>query len=185
MRKRRTTLRDSVLDELEKTHPDFKLCNREDLARLRKPEIWTISNKARFYNEISEKILQAWDDISNVFYLLPESYQMKLIISKEFESLFTNNILSYLTQEMKKKERKNKLKESDEIILLYELYSKFFRIGYHGLNDLMPPEFFYIFNKQTQETFSLMRAITSYGERIAPAKAKRAKFPFSPHEVGL
>jgi len=186
MKYRRTSERDSVLEDLEKTHPNFKLCKYEDLARLRSPEIWTISNQARFYNEISEKILQAWDDISSIFYYLPASYRKKLIVTREFESLFTNNIFSYLTQEINKKERQKKLKESeDEIILLYKLYSTFFRIGYNGLTDLMPPEFSFIFNKQTEETLSLMRAISSYGERIAPTKAKRARFPFSPHEVGL
>ncbi len=186
MKYRRTSERDSVLDDLEKTHPQFKLCNYEDLARLRSPQIWTISNKARFYNDVSEKILQAWDDISSMFYLMPESYRKKLITAKEFENMFTNNIFSFLEQDIDKKERQKKLRESeDEILMLYKLYSTFLRIGLSGMLNLMPYEFGHILRSQMQQTFDMMQAISSYGERIAPTKAKRAKFPFSPHELGL
>ena len=40
-----------VFEELQKTLGDFELCSAENLARLRAPEIFPISNKNRFYNE--------------------------------------------------------------------------------------------------------------------------------------
>jgi len=186
MRKQRTARQEKVLDDLKKVFPVPILCNYEDLARLRHPEIWKISNESRFYNKLAENILHSWDDINNIFHLLPESTKKKIIASKEFDTLFTTQILSHLEQELKKKERQKKLKESEEdIFLLYKLYSTFLRIGLNGVVNLMPVEFGHILRTQIKPTFDLMNSITSYSERIAPKKANLAKFPFTKKDFGL
>ena len=186
-----TKKQNEVLEELQKTLGDFELCSPENLARLRAPKIFPISNKNRFYNERAYEILKTWHDINAVFHYFPRTYQKKMIASREFENLFLTQILSPLERELRDLEQKGKKKktlteeEEKNVLLLLKLYSKFFNIGLSGIEKLVPYEFQQILHDQIEPIKNLMRGIDSYTKRISSEKIISSKFPFEEHEIGL
>ena len=173
-----TSENEPVLEELEKTYGDIKLCTQSNLAKIIYPDFFKISNPTRFWNARAEEILKSWNDCSAYFHRLPPSIQRKIIASKQFERLFQSQILPSLLREVQTKEFQKKLKLADkELTTLQQLYRHFLEIGLTGYVNLMPVEFRHIIDKKLDEVFELMSMITQYNKRIAPSKSKLKDFP--------
>ena len=185
------TKQQKVLSELSNTHDGFGLCSFENLARIKDSKTFSITNKSRFWNDRCEEILHTWNDTNKVFHYFPENYQKKMIASREFGSLFLTQILVTLENDLDSLERKKKKKkqltqdEEQNYVMLLKLYSKFFNIGLAGIERLVPTEFHQIIYEQVESIKTLMRAIDSYTQRLAPNQVISSKFPFEKQELGL
>ena len=177
--KGRTTKDDSVLYALEKTYPDYSLCSYENLGRVTRK--FKITNSSRFWNERCEEVLKPIHDINQTFHYFPESYQEKMILSREIQVLFETNIFSNL----KKKIKDKKNPKPKDTAMMIKLCSRFMDIGLTGMLQTMPSDFIHILTPKVQELFTLMSAINQYAERIAPSFAKSTEFPFDMYEKSI
>ena len=172
----RTSEYDAVLSDIQETYPNYKLCSHENLGRIcRELEI---TNEPRFWNERSKEILQAIQDINVTFHRYPDFYKNRILASKELESLFDTQIFPHLVPKIK--DMKNA--DPKDVAMMVKICSNFLRIGLSGLLQSMPSDFTYLLEPKIQEVFSIMSAINSYTQRIAPRYAKSIQFPFDMYE---
>ena len=170
---------------LKSKFPNHQFLDEIMLARILDPRTFPYSKPDRLYNEVSQKVIQSWKDIGDIFFHLPDHYRKEIISSEAFDRLFSTNILTTLQFETEKKRKHRKQKEASATEdVLFRLYLKFFRIGYFGLANMMPYEFRNYFTAQISPLYGLMRSISEYMERINPKKTNLRKYGFEPVELG-
>jgi hypothetical protein len=172
MKNIRNSKYDSVLDEVEKTYPNYSLCSYENLGRITgKLEI---TNPSRFWNERCREMLQAINDINVIFHRYPDSYKSKMLVSPQFQGFFHSQLFPYLSPKIQ--DQKNA--SSEDTAMMIKICSNFLQIGLSGILKSMPSDFTHILEPKIQEIFSLMEAINQYTNRIAPNYSKSTNFPF-------
>ena len=102
MRKRQNAKQEKELDNLKKTYSKYKLTSHLDLARLEISETFPYKNKPRVYKDVTDSILQLFEDIQIVFHHLPLSYKTKIIADSNFNRLLENYIFPTLKQKEQK-----------------------------------------------------------------------------------
>jgi len=173
MKQIRTSDRDSVIEQLEKTYPDFKLCSYEHLGMMNK-QLEMDKNTSRFWNNRSSEVLKSIKEMNNVMHYFPDTYFEKIIADREFAMFFHSQYMLYLNKQVKKKKA-----DPDKVALMIKLYSNFLQIGMQGILQQMPSEFTHILEPKVQEIMELMNAIKQYTKAVAPKKAQVMDFPFS------
>ena len=159
MRKILNGKQEKKLDEIKKTYPNLKLIDHNEFVRLHHPEIFPITNESRFYREVSNKILQSFDDFHYAFLKLPSSYKIKILTSRDFSDFI--NMITSQDYVLKKS-------EDNEKAFTFLLYQNFFNIGIKGLIETMPREFQTYLNDQMRPILSLMHSIAEYSLKMNP-----------------
>ena len=159
MRKILNGKQEKKLDEIKKTYPNLKLIDHNEFVRLHHPEIFPITNESRFYREVSNKILQSFDDFHYAFLKLPSSYKIKILTSRDFSDFI--NLITSQDYVLKKS-------EDYEKAFTFLLYQNFFNIGIKGLIETMPREFQTYLNDQMRPILSLMHSIAEYSLKVNP-----------------
>lgn len=166
---------DSVLEQLEKTYPTYKLCSYENLGRITNE--FKITNKPRFWNERCEEVLSVIHDIDVTFHRYPEKYQMKMIVSPQFESLFSSQIFPFL----EKKIQYGKT-NPEYIAIMIKMCEIYLRLGLDGMKKTMPSEFQHILQAKFDDIMLLMDSINQYTKRLAPKESNAIDFDFNFYE---
>ena len=163
---------DSVLEQLEKTYPTWNLCSYENLGRITNE--FPITNKPRFWNERCEEVLSAIHDLNVTFHRYPKNYQMKMIISPEFESLFSSQIFPFLQSKIKDTKNPN----PEQTAIMVSMCQMYLKLGLDGMKETMPSEFLHILQAKFDDIMLLMDSINQYTKRIAPKYTKSIDFDF-------
>jgi len=162
---------DSVLDQLEKTYPTHTLCSYENLGRITGE--FKITNKPRFWNERCEEVLSAIHDLNVTFHRYPKNYQMKMIISPEFESLFSSQIFPFLENKIQYGKT-----NPEYTAIMIKMCSMYLRLGLDGMKKTMPSEFQQILQTKFDDIMLLMNSINQYTKRLAPKESNATEFNF-------
>ena len=162
MRKGQTANQEKELEILKVTFPDFKLTTYTNLGRLRKSKVFPYSHKSRLCNEITNKILQFFEDLNSVFLQLPESYRLKIISDSRFNSILHDDVLRTLKY---KESRAKKPTEKAEQYQSYLIASNLFTIGFENLIRSMPTEFQNYLLREVTPLMEFMQSIADFYRR--------------------
>jgi len=167
LKKRLNAKQEKELDRIKKTYSKLKLIDHNEFARLWYPEVFPVANSARFYRDVSNKILQSFSDFHYAFQQLPESYKTKILTDREFYDFFREifQVAEYVDK---------KQKVEPDKLLSFVLYYNFFNIGLEGLIKSMPEEFRFTLQNQIIPTIGLMQSITDFAVKANPKR----KVPF-------
>jgi len=172
MKSIRTSDTDAVLEMLEETYPTYKICSYENLGRITGK--FEITNESRFWNERCEEVLSAIQDLNVTFHRYPNNYKMKMIVSPQFESLFTSQIFPFLEHEI----QYAKKPKPEQITMMIKLCEMYLKIGLDGMKKTMPSEFQQILQTKFDDIMLLMQSINQYTKRLAPKHSKATEFNF-------
>jgi len=167
LKKRLTAKQEKKLDEIKKTYPDIKLIDHNEFVRLWHPDIFPETNKPRLYNNVSKKVLRSFSDFHYAFMRLPNSYQVKLLISREFDDFMVN------VEQYAKNVDRTQTKEPEKLFS-FLMYYNFFTIGIEGLLNTMPEEFKYYIRDELRPILVLMQSIADFTKKSNP----KYKTPF-------
>jgi len=163
MRKGLTAQQEKELVKLKQTYPTFKLTSYTNLGRLRKPSVFPYSHKSRLCNEITNEILQSFQDVNAIFLQLPESYRLKIISDYRFNRILTDNVLRVLKH---KESRSKKPTEKAEQYESYVIASNLFSIGLENLIRSMPTEFQNYLLREVTPLMEFMQSIADFYRRV-------------------
>jgi len=163
---------DSVLEQLKVTYPAYTLSSYENLGRITNE--FEITNKPRFWNERCEEVLSAIQDLDVTFHYYPDKYKMKMIISPQFESLFSSQIFPFLQNKIKDTKNPN----PEQTAIMVSMCQMYLRLGLDGMKETMPSEFLHILQAKFDDIMLLMDSINQYTKRIAPKYTKSIDFDF-------
>ena len=172
MKNIRNSKYDSVLEQLEETYPTYKICSYENLGRITGK--LKITNESRFWNERCEEVLSAIQDLNVTFHCYPDKYKIKMIVSPQFESLFTSQIFPFLIHEIQYAKKQN----PEQITMMIKLCEMYLKIGLDGTKGTMPSEFQDILETKFNDIMLLMQSINQYTKRLAPKQSKATEFNF-------
>jgi len=168
MKKGQDAKQEKILTDMKKTHPNLTLIKPIEFGRLFYPKDFPFENKPRLYREVTEKVIQTFDDYHYATRELPTSYKVKIITSRGF-----NDCLQSIIRDMTYVDKKQKSEEPDKQ-LSFVMYYNFFTIGIEGLIKSMPEEFRCTLQDQIRPTLLLMQAIT----RFTLQSGSKKKVPF-------
>ena len=168
MKKGQDAKQEGILDEIKETHPNLTLIKPIEFARLFYPKDFHFENKPRLYREVTEKVIQSFNDYHYATRELPTSYKVKIITSRGF-----NDCLQSIFRDMAYVDKKQESEEPDKQ-LSFMMYYNFFNIGIEGLIKSMPEEFRYTLQDQIRPVLLLMQAIT----RFTLQSGSKKKVPF-------
>ncbi len=168
MKKGQDAKQEGILDEIKETHPNLTLIKPIEFARLFYPKDFPFENKPRLYREVTEKVIQSFNDYHYATRELPTSYKVKIITSRGF-----NDCLKSIFRDMPYVDKKQKSEEPDKR-LSFMMYYYFFNIGIEGLIKSMPEEFRYTLQDQIRPVLLLMQSIT----RFTLQSGSKKKVPF-------
>ena len=168
MKKRQSSKQEKILGEIKKTYPKLNLIKPIEFARLFHPIEFPFKNKPRLHREVTEKVIQFFDDYHYATRELPTSYKVKIITSRGF-----NDCLKSIIQDMTYVDKKQKSEEPDKQ-LSFMMYYNFFSIGFEGLIKSMPEEFRHTIQDQIRPALLLMQSIT----RFTLQSGSKNKVPF-------
>ena len=131
-------------------------------------KLFLLSAKLRLYREVTEKVIQYFDDYHYATRELPTSYKVKILTSRSF-----NDCLQSIIRDMAYVDKKQKSEESEKR-LSFIMYYNFFSTGIEGLIKSMPEEFGYTLQDQIRPVLLLMQSITRF---ILQSDSKK-KVPF-------
>lgn len=147
------------LDNIKNTHPNLKVINHLEFARLFKPEIFVYPNQNRLFRQVTDKIIQSLDDFFYAFKKLPQSYKEEIILNPEFSSMI-NMVFSAGQITRQTKRERDKTKEDENNSITTDIYQKFFNIGLEGLIKTLPYEFGPYLKSEMKPLLLLMLAIS-------------------------
>jgi len=174
---------DPVVKWLMDTHPKFRTTKRINLLRLREPKKFLYENKPRLNEEVTEDLIEVFNELNSYFYLIPVKNRMRVLQSTGFNRFVTEEWLVTLQAndiqiaELKKTKEKTKSKETktkktkskkdkDEYdvnqALSYQNYQNLFNIGLEGLIKSMPEEFQNYISNELKPMFKLMQSISRF-----------------------
>ena len=156
MKKGQDAKQEGILDEIKKTHPNLTLIKPIEFARLFYPKDFHFENKPRLYREVTEKVIQFFNDYHYATRELPTSYKVKILTSRSF-----NDCLKSIIRDMTYVDKKQKSEEPDKR-LSFLMYHNFFSAGFEGLIKSMPEEFRYTLQEQIRPVLLLMQSITKF-----------------------
>ena len=168
MKERQTARQKGILEDIEKTYPNLTLIKPIEFARLFHPKDFPFENKPRLYREVTEKVIQSFNDYHYATRELPTSYKVKIITSRSF-----NDCLKSIFRDMAYVDKKQKSEEPDKR-LSFIMYYNFFNFGIEGLIKSMPEEFRYTLQDQIRPVLLLMQSIT----RFTLQSGSKKKVPF-------
>ena len=168
MKKGQDAKQEGILDEIKKTHPNLILIKPIEFARLFYPKDFHFENKPRLYREVTEKVIQYFDDYHYATRELPTSYRVKILTSRSFD-----DCLQSIIRDMTYVDKKQKSEEPEKR-LSFMMYYKFFSVGIEGLIKSMPEEFRYTLQDQIRPVLLLMQSITRFTQQLGSKK----KVPF-------
>ena len=171
MKSIRSSKQDTVLDMLEETYPYYSLCSYENLGRMTGE--FKITNKPRFWNERCREVLSAIQDLTVTFHRYPKNYQMKMIVSPQFESLFSSQIFPFLENKIQYGKT-----NPEYTAIMIKMCSMYLRLGLDGMKKTMPSEFQQILQTKFDDIMLLMQSINQYTKRLAPKHSKATEFNF-------
>ena len=172
MKKGQNAKQEGILDEIKKTHPNLTLIKPIEFARLFHPEDFPFENKPRLYREVTEKVIQSFNDYHYATRELPPSYKVKIITSRAFD-----DCIKSIIRDMSYVDKKQKSEEPDKQ-LSFMMYYKFFNLGIEGLIKSMPEEFQYTLRDQIRPALLLMQSITRF--TIQSGSNKKVPFVHAP-----
>ncbi len=159
MKKGQTAKQEKILNDMKKTHPNLTLIKPIEYGRLFYPKDFPFENKPRLYREVTNKVIQFFDDYHYATRELPTSYKVKIITSRGF-----NDCLRSIIENMSYVDKKQKSEEPDEQ-LSFQMYYNFFNMGIEGLIKSMPEEFGNTLKDQIRPVLLLMQAITKFSQQ--------------------
>ena len=168
MKKGQDAKQEGILNKIKKTYPKLTLIKPIEFARLFHSEDFPFKNKPRLYREVTEKVIQSFNDYHYATRELPTSYKVKIITSRGF-----NDCLQSIFRDMEYVDKKQKSEEPDKQ-LSFMMYYNFFNIGIDGLIKSMPEEFRYTLQDQIRPVLLLMQSIT----RFTLQSGSKKKVPF-------
>jgi len=164
MKKGQTAKQEKILNDMKKTHPNLTLIKPIEYGRLFYPDDFPFENKPRLYREVTDKVIQFFDDYHYATRELPTSYKVKIITSRGFD-----DCLQSIIRDMAYVDKKHKSERPDEL-LSFQMYYNFFNIGIEGLIKSMPEEFRYTLQDQIRPALLLMQAITRFTVQLGSKK---------------
>jgi len=168
MKKGQTAKQEKILVDIKNTYPNLTLIKPIEFARLFHPKDFPFENKPRFYREVTEKVIQFFNDYHYATRELPTSYKVKIITSRGF-----NDCLKSIFRDMSYVDKKQKSEEPEKQ-LSFLMYYHFFNIGIEGLIKSMPEQFRYTLQDQIRPVLLLMQSIT----RFTLESGSKKKVPF-------
>jgi hypothetical protein len=175
MKKILTSLDSSVLEDIKDTYPNYKLGSYSNLVRIKNPN--KIRNSSRFWNERSDEVLNAINDINDTFYQFPVKNRLKMVSSKHYER-FLEEIFLTLDSKLFSTHNLNTKQSLDEFTLMMKLSEKFLKIGLEGLEKTMPDEFDQILEEKIKDIMLHVQSITKLTERLSPKKPNEVSYDF-------
>ena len=168
MKKGQNAKQEGILDKIKETYPNLTLIKPIEFARLFHPKDFPFENKPRLYREVTEKVIQFFDDYHYATRQLPMSYKVKIITSGAFDHCLQSIIrdITYVDKKQKSEEPEKRLS--------FRMYYYFFNIGIEGLIKSMPGEFGQTIQEQIRPALLLMQAITRFTHQLGSNK----KVPF-------
>jgi hypothetical protein len=171
---------DSVLDNIEDTYPNYKLGSYQNLVKIKNPD--KIRNSSRFWNERSEELLNAINDINDTFYHFPVKQKFKIISSKHYQRLF-DEIFVFLDNKIKST-KNDKKQNLEQFTMMMKLSEKFLKIGLEGIEKTMPDEFNEILETKIKDIMLEVQSITKLTERLSPKKSNEVDYDFDYYTRG-
>ncbi len=171
---------DSVLDKIEDTYPNYKLGSYSNLVKIKNPD--KIRNSSRFWNDRSEEMLNAINDINDTFYHFPDKQKLKIITSKHYERLF-DEVFLFLDHKIKST-KKDARESLDEVKLTMKLSERFLKLGLEGIEKTMPDEFDEILETKIKDIMLHVQSITKLTERLLPKKPNEVNYDFNYYTRG-
>ena len=168
MKKGQTAKQEKILNDMKKTHPNLTLIKPIEFGRLFYPKDFPFENKPRLYRDVTEKVIQFFDDYHYATRELPTSYKVKILTSRSF-----NDCLKSIIRDMTYVDKKQKSDDPDKQ-LSFMMYYNFFTIGIEGLIKSMPEEFRNTLQDQIRPVLLLMQSIT----RFTLQSGSKKKVPF-------
>ena len=167
MDKIQSQARDKAVKFLKDTYPTFKTTKWNNFLRLREPKHFPYENSARLQKEVTEDVIQTFEELNGFIYYLEPSYRMKIFKDPAFVNFIQQEYLNM-------KEKKSKKKDKNEIdtakLYAYQTYLNFFNIGLEGLFKTMPDEFKDVWIIQIKSMFKLMQSISKLSSRLTGEK---------------
>jgi len=147
-----TTLReDKVLKQLKKTFPTYSFGNYLDMARLIQPDNFEYKNRSRLEKEFTEKIIQAFADITLLTQFVNTKHKAEILTSAEFNN-FMIRTMEY-----------SKFGKVDEDYLA-SFYPNMVKFGIKGITNNLPNEFTALIEEHLKPLILLLNSITAYSK---------------------
>ena len=172
MKKGQDAKQEGILDKIKETYPNLTLIKPIEFARLFHPKDFPFENKPRLYREVTEKVIQSFNDYHYATRELPTSYKVKILTSRSF-----NDCLQSIIRDITYVDKKQKSEEPEKQ-LSFIMYYNFFSAGIEGLIKSMPKEFRYTLQDQIRPTLLLMQSITKFA--IQSDSKKKVPFIHAP-----
>ena len=174
------SINESVLDEIKKTHGTYKIGSFSNLVKIKNPN--KIRNKSRFWNDRSDELLSAINDINETFYHFPNKQKLKIISSSHYQRLF-NEIFLFLDNRISST-TKHTRESLDEFTLMMTLSERFLKLGLEGVEKTMPDEFDEIMETKIKDIMLHVQSITKLTERLSPKNPKEISYDFDYYTRG-
>ncbi len=170
-----TSGKDSVLDKIEDTYPNYKLGSYSNLVKIKNPD--KIRNLSRFWNEQSRIVLNAINDINDTFYHFPTKKKLEMVSSKHYER-FLEEIFLVLDNKIYSTHNIHTKQSLDEFALMMKLSEKFLKLGLKGIENTMPDEFNEILETKIKDIMLQVQSITKLTERLSPKKSNKVDYDY-------
>ena len=169
---------ESVLDEVKETHPTYKIGTYSNLVKIqnykKSPKI--IRNSSRFWNDRSDELLSAINDINETFYHFPDKQKLKILSSSHYQRLF-DEVFLFLDNRISST-TKHTRESLDEFKLMMKLSERFLKLGLEGVEKTMPDEFDEIMETKIKDIMLHVKSITELTNRLSPTKPNEVTFDF-------
>jgi hypothetical protein len=174
MKNIRTSGEDSELAKIEDTHPYYTLSTKSNLVKIQNPD--KIRNKSRFWNDRSEEILHAINDINETFYHFPDKQKLKILSSKHYQRLF-DEVFLFLDNRISST-TKHTRESLDEFTLIMKLSERFLKLGLEGIEKTMPDEFDEILETKIKDIMLHVKSISTLTDRLSPKNPNEMSYDF-------
>jgi len=174
MKKRPTSIDDSVLEGLKEKYPNYKLCSYDNLVRIKNPD--KITHSSRFWKDRSRELLNAINDINDTFYDYPDKQKFKILSSTHYQTMF-KEIFLFLDNRISST-TKHTRESRDEVAMIMKLSEKFLKIGLEGIEKTMPDEFDEILETKIKDIMLHVKSISKLTERLSPKKSNEVSYDF-------
>ena len=166
------------MDEAKEHYPWLQIISHEQFGQLFYPDLFPVSNKPRLYKNVQNNIEVFLQSFHYAFIRLPFSYQDKILLSRNFDSVI-NQVFRRLEslESVKKFKKTSDGKGKFAQDYSYQIYQKFFNIGLEGLIKTMPPAFAPYLKSQIKPLLLLMLSIANFSKSVEPSMMPNLNFP--------
>ena len=147
-----TTLReDKVLKQIKKAFPTYSFGKYIDMARLIQPNNFEYKNRSRLEKEFTQKIIQAYADITLLTQFVNAKHKAEILTSAEFNE-FMIRTMEY-----------SKFGKVDQDYL-ESFYPNMVKFGIKGITNNLPQEFTALIEEHLKPLILLLNSITAYSK---------------------